>query len=163
LLLVDVDGVISLFGFDHASPPAGVRTLIDGLPHHLSLDAARHLRNLAAVYEPVWCTGWEDRAGEHLPHLLDLPRTWPYVPLRAAVGAQALVRPGTSVAGHWKLAAIDAFAGPDRALAWVDDDLSNACDDWAAARPGPTLLVRTDPAAGLTEAEAGVLHGWASG
>lgn len=149
LLLVDVDGVVSLFGYDQASPPPGIGTLIDGLPHLLSLEAARHLRSLAQYFEVAWCTGWEDRAPEHLPYLLDLPRTWPYVPLRTTVGARTPVDAGTSLAGHWKLAAIDAFAGPDRPLAWIDDDLDERCDAWAAARPGGTLLVRTDPAAGL--------------
>ena len=36
MLLVDVDGVVSLFGFG-AVPPAGlVATAVDGIPHFLS-------------------------------------------------------------------------------------------------------------------------------
>jgi hypothetical protein len=155
LLLVDVDGVLSLFGLDGSSPPPVRAALIDGFPHLLSLRAAAHLRRLAAVYDCAWCTGWEERAGEHLPFLLDLPRGWPHVPLNGTA------RLGTSVAGHWKLAAIDAFAGRDRPLAWVDDALDDACTAWAAERPGPTLLVPTDPAAGLTDDDAALLHAWA--
>jgi hypothetical protein len=147
LLLVDVDGVLSLFGFDAESRPPGRPVLIDGVPHLLSTHAAACLNRLTALYEPVWCTGWEERADEHLPYLLDLPRGWPYVPLKAARG------PGHGVAGHWKLDAIDAFAGRDRALAWVDDDLDAACFAWAAARPAPTRLVPVDAAAGLGEME----------
>ncbi|MEA2177012.1 MAG: hypothetical protein QOG77_309, partial [Solirubrobacteraceae bacterium] len=105
--------------------------LIDGVPHLLSTQAAESLRRIAPLYEPAWCTGWEERADEHLPYLLDIPAGWPFVALKAARG------PGRGVAGHWKLAAIDAFAGPDRPLAWIDDDLDAACFDWAEARTAP--------------------------
>lgn len=157
LLLVDVDGVISLFGFDGTAPPRGKPALIDGTPHLLSTEAASCLRAVAPLYEPVWCTGWEERADEHLPFLLDLPRGWPFVALKAARG------PGWGVAGHWKLGAIDAFAGPDRPLAWIDDDLDAACAAWAAARRAPTLLVHVDPAEGLVEEDGVMLRRWAEG
>lgn len=158
LLLIDVDGVLSLFGFDHGAPPPGRQVLIDGLPHHLSSDAANHLLRAASAFEPVWCTGWEDRAPEHLPHHLGVPPTWPYVPLRTRTGTRA----GTSVAGHWKLDAIDARSGPDRPLAWIDDAFDLECEAWAAARPGATLLVPTDPAVGMTAADADRLLAWAA-
>ena len=73
LLLIDVDGVISLFGFDQTEPPEGRFTFVDGLPHYLSGSAAGHLDRLHPTFECVWCTGWEDRADEHLPYLLGLP------------------------------------------------------------------------------------------
>jgi hypothetical protein len=155
LLLVDVDGVLSLFGFDARTRPPGQPALIDGVPHLLSKQAAECLNRLVPLYEPVWCTGWEERAGEHLPYLLGLPRGWPYVPLKAARG------PGQGLAGHWKLDAIDAFAGADRPLAWIDDHLDDACFAWASARTAPTLLVETSPAVGLTVADEEVLRRWA--
>jgi hypothetical protein len=155
LLLVDVDGVLSLFGFDAHAPPPGRPVMIDGVPHLLSAHAAECLRRVAPLFEPVWCTGWEERADEHLPYLLDLPRGWPFVALKAARG------PGFGVAGHWKLAAIDAFAGPDRPLAWIDDDLDQTCFDWAEARPAPTLLVHVDPAVGLDDAGEAKLRAFA--
>ena len=61
---------------------------------------------------------------------------------------------------HWKLDAIERFAG-ERPLAWVDDALDQECREWAAARAAPTLLVQTDPRAGLTEMEVAELTGWA--
>jgi hypothetical protein len=146
LLLVDVDGVLSLFGFDAGARPPGRGALIDGTPHWLSLAGAAVLRAVAPHFECAWCTGWEERADEHLPWLLDLPRGWPHVPLAASRG------PGHGVAGHWKLDAIDAFAGPDRSLAWIDDALDDECHAWAAAREAPTLLVECDPAVGLAPA-----------
>ena len=150
LLLVDVDGVLSLFGpqVDRAqTTPA----LIEGIPHFLSRRAAVLLARLAAAFECVWCTGWEDRADGHLPHLLGLPAGWPHLVFSA--------RPQD--AAHWKLAAIDAHAGPDRPVAWVDDAHDERCRAWARERPGPTLLVTTDPATGLTEAHADQLDAWA--
>src|ERR1700761_3194764 len=47
LLLVDVDGVISLFGFDPARPPDGNFQIVDGIAHFLSAEAARHLLELS--------------------------------------------------------------------------------------------------------------------
>lgn len=157
LLLVDIDGVLSLFGFEARSPPQGRYALIDGLPHLLSEQSARHLRVLADLYDCVWCSGWEERADEHLPYLLGLPSGWPHVPLDRRRRGPA----GTSVAGHWKLEAIDAFAGRSRRLAWIDDAFDETCHAWAAARPAPTLLVPTLPAVGLTDADAERLAAWA--
>ena len=50
----------------------------------------------------------------------------------------------------------------DRPLAWIDDDHSAACRAWAAARVGPTLLVTTDAAVGLTDEHVGALEAWAA-
>ena len=152
LLLVDVDDVISLFEFERIH---GRLEMIDGFPHHLSLEAAAVLREIAPLFECVWCTGWEERAEEHLPHLLGLAGGWPYLHFDRARG------PGQTTAGHWKLDAIDEFAGDDRALAWVDDAHDAACSRWASARSGPTVLVTTDAAVGITAAHATALAAWA--
>jgi hypothetical protein len=135
--------VLSLYG------TGDVPTLVDGIPHTLSTSAAAILVELAPAFECVWCTGWEDRADTHLPALLGLPRGWPHITF------------GETASPHWKLAGIDAFAGPDRPLAWIDDQHDHACREWAAARRGPTLLVTTVPMLGLTPEHASVLRGWA--
>jgi hypothetical protein len=152
LLLVDVDGVISLFGFAPSAPPPGSFQLIDGIGHLLSDAAGPHLRELAAHYELVWCSGWEEKANDYLPRALGLEAPLPYLSFDHNPG-----RGNT----HWKLAAIDAYAGPDRPLAWVDDALDAECRRWAAVRPGPTRLVATDPAVGLTETQMAELSAWA--
>ena len=51
-------------------------------------------------------------------------------------------------------------AGAQRPLAWIDDAHDAACRDWAAARPGATLLVATEPDVGLTAEHADALHEW---
>ncbi len=62
---------------------------------------------------------------------------------------------------HWKLGAIDRHVEPARPMAWIDDAHDDACREWAAARPGPTLLVTTDPAVGITGDEVERLLEWA--
>jgi hypothetical protein len=151
LLLIDVDGVISLFGFDETEPPAGRLTFVDGLPHWISGDAGARLGRLSRTFECVWCTGWEDRADEHLPYLLDLPRGWRHLTFAATPEADA----------HWKLSAIEAFAGDERPVAWIDDAHDDTCHAWAQRRPGPTLLVPTNPAVGITDDHVDELLSWA--
>src|SRR5436305_343770 len=169
--MLDIDGVLSLFGFGEQAvgdslsdgedapgpatgpaPGAGTAWLggvegsfhsIDGIPHFLSATAAAHLLALTGRYEPVWASGWEEKANEHLPYLLDLPAGLPFVRF------SALSRHGRITQAHWKLEAIDSYAGA-RALAWVDDAFNDACHAWARARQAPTLLVPTAPQRGLT-------------
>lgn len=155
LLLVDVDGVISLWGFDARDRPAGTFLSVDGIPHFLSAEAGEHLLALRAEYELVWCTGWEEKANDYLPAALGLPGPLPYLEFDTRTDA------GTTMPGHWKLAAIDAHVGPDRPVAWIDDAFNDACHAWAAERPGPTHLEATDPATGLTETHASRLRAWA--
>ena len=152
LLLVDVDGVVSLFGFP-GPPPAGlIPAAVDGIPHFLSPHAGPLLARLSATFECAWCTGWEERAEEHLPRLLGLPGGWPHLTFLKLDKA-----PGR----HWKLDAVESWAGPDRPLAWIDDAFDASCEAWAARRAGPTLLVRTEPASGLREAHVTRLESWA--
>lgn len=132
--------------------------MVDGIAHFLSATAGEHLRLLANAFEPVWCTGWEEKANEYLPHALGLTGPWPYLSFERAAG------PGRSVHGHWKLDAVDAHCGT-RPLAWIDDAHGAACEAWAAGRRkagAPTLLVTTEPAVGLTDRQATDLLAWAA-
>ena len=153
LLFVDIDGVISLWDFDSDARPAGAFHNVDGVIHFLSSDAAIHLLALAEHFELVWCSGWEEKAEEHLPHALALPAGLPFLSFPR--------NPGRAN-GHWKLPAIEAHAGPDRPLAWIDDAHDEACRAWAAARGAQTLLVTTTPAVGLSAVHADELTAWAA-
>jgi hypothetical protein len=154
VLFIDVDGVLSLWGFASDRRPAGEFVNVDGILHFLSAEAAEHLPALSSSFELVWCTGWEERANDHLPARLRLPAPLPFLTFAR--------NPGRKHA-HWKLDAIEAYAGA-RALAWIDDAHDDACRAWAArrAQASPTLLVGTDPAVGLTRAHAGELRAWAA-
>jgi hypothetical protein len=155
--MVDIDGVVSLFGFSapgQARPADGSFHAIDGIPHFISSTAATHLLTLSARFDLVWASGWEEKANEYLPRLLGLPAPLPFLRFPRAAGASRLTQ------AHWKLASIEAYAGA-RALAWIDDAFNPACHAWARARPAPTLLVGTTPAYGLTRREAQQLLAWA--
>ena len=146
-----MDGVLSLYGWRGAEREGLVGCLVDGVPHLLSRRAGGVLAGLIEHFECAWCTGWEERADEHLPRLLGLPRGWPHVRFPDA----------PALAAHWKLAGIQAFAGLERPLAWIDDAHDDDCRAWATARRGPTLLVSTEPDVGLTEDHGAELARWA--
>jgi len=154
LLMVDIDGVISLFGASAVGARRGVEGSfhsIEGIPHFLSATAASHLLGLSSRFELVWASGWEERADEHLPHLLGLPRGLPFLRFERSVGRTN---------AHWKLDAIGTYAR-GRALAWIDDAFNSDCHAWAQERAVPTLLVQTEPEVGLTQREAQRLEAWA--
>jgi hypothetical protein len=153
ILFVDVDGVISLFGF---APGAGTLPgplhWIDGVAHFIPEEIGERLRSVAEEFELVWATGWEERANEHLPFLLKLPfRDLP-----------SLTFDGRAVFGtaHWKLDAIDEYAG-DRPAAWIDDNIDETCVAWAEARKAPTLIVETESSEGMTDEHVAQLLAWA--
>jgi hypothetical protein len=162
LLFLDVDGVISLFGFREGyglasgdapfedCPPGSLHS-INGVMHYISSGCAGHLSRLGERYEMVWASGWEETANEHLPHLLGLPGHLPHLSFDGRVRAGA---------AHWKLDAIDDFAG-ERPLAWIDDNVDESCHAWARARRAPTLIVETVRHEGMREDHVGLLLSWA--
>jgi hypothetical protein len=153
ILAVDVDGVISLFGFDEPPDRNLARfELVDGMVHCISLTAGERLRRLSAHYELVWASGWEDKANDYLPQMLGLPEL-PHLSFDGAA------RFGSA---HWKLGPLDRYS-KGRAMAWVDDNFDDSCYQWARERSEPTLLVPTEPAQGLQEAETEALAAWAKG
>ena len=153
ILAVDVDGVISLFGFDQ--PPSRVDArfeLVDGMVHCISIAAGERLKRLAGLYDLVWATGWEEKANDYLPNILGLPEL-PHVSFEGAA------RFGSA---HWKLGPLDEY-GRGRALAWIDDSFDESCYEWARSREEPTLLVPTESELGLEEVQVEALTAWASG
>lgn len=153
ILAVDVDGVISLFGFDEPPDRTVARfELIDGMVHCISLVAGERLRRLGEIYELVWATGWEDKANDYLPRILGLPE----LPFLSFDGA---ARFGSA---HWKLGPLQDYGG-DRPLAWIDDSFDESCYEWARGREAPTLLMPTESQLGLEEVHVEALTAWASG
>lgn len=165
VLAVDIDGVISLFGFEETpAGPAFRFELIDGTPHVISVAAGERLLRLGQLFELVWATGWQDRANDHLPTITGVGPL-PVIEFDRPDGIP--VEPGDvrDTAAHWKLAALDGWA-PERPIAWIDDTFDQSCFDWAETREAggvPTLLVPTEPELGLEEAHVAVLEIWAAG
>ena len=119
-----MDGVISLFGFPPglSEAPGPVPLGRRRSPTASRSTAAPTCERLAERFELVWATGWEEKANEYLPFILELPfRDLP-----------VLIFDGRAVFGsaHWKLEAIDEYAG-DRPAAWIDDSLDDECHAWA--------------------------------
>lgn len=153
ILFLDVDGVISLFGFPEgyglasgnapvSDRPPGSLHLINGIPHYIRGSAGDHLRLLSPHFELVWATGWEESANEHLPYILELDGDLPYLTFDGRVAAGPC---------HWKIDAIDEYAGSNRPFAWIDDNLDPSCHDWAQERSVSTLLIETDRHVGMDD------------
>jgi hypothetical protein len=153
ILFVDVDGVISLFGFNPSEKPAGTFHSVDGTIHLIGAEAASRLAQLASRFELVWATGWEEKANEYLVHILELPADLPVLSFdgRAVFGSS-----------HWKLDAIDEYAH-GRPAAWIDDNIDEQCRSWAAGRRDPTLLVETESPVGITDEHVQLLIRWVDG
>ena len=152
VLAVDVDGVISLFGFEGPLDEVpGEFQLIDGVAHCIADGVGARLARLADHFDMIWATGWEERANDHFPHLLGL-----------AGDLHALTFGGRARFGtaHWKLDALDEYA-QGRPLVWIDDSLDESCHAWAAERDAPTLLVPTESMVGLTDAHVDSILEWA--
>ena len=150
-LFVDVDGVLSLFGFPPEGDLPGPIHWVEGIYHCIPAASGPRLERLAERFELVWATGWEEKANEYLPRILGL----------SSRELPVLTFDGRAVFGsaHWKLEAITEYAG-DRPAAWIDDNFDESCEQWARDRGAPTLLVRTDPPTGITDEHVEELLAW---
>lgn len=122
---------------------------LDGLRVLLSTRHGAWLTGLAAAFDLVWATSWEEDADRLIAERVGLPRGLPVIRFDAS-------RTG------WmdKLPDVIRFVG-DRPSAWLDDDPGPGAHSWAAARSVPTLLVQPDHRIGLTEAHIDTLRTFA--
>jgi hypothetical protein len=150
-LFVDVDGVLSLFGFPPEGDLPGPFHFIDGIAHCIPAASGARLERLAERFELVWATGWEEKANEYLPRILGL----------SSRELPVLTFDGRAVFGsaHWKLEAIEEYAR-GRPAAWIDDNFDESCELWALGREAPTLLVRTQAPTGITDEHVETLLAW---
>ncbi len=156
LLLVDVDGVLSLFTKPGTPAPVRPDTHFHnehGMGHLIALENCGRLKSLADDFDLVWATGWEDKANDELLRIVGLPAPLPVISFDKGKGKY-------DHQAHWKLGAIEAFTG-ERSAAWVDDALDEACFEWAEKRSAPTLLVKVETNIGLDDSAATTLSNWA--
>jgi hypothetical protein len=153
LLFIDVDGVLSTYGF--AGEDADPRNLhmVDGILHHIRREMGPRILALLPHFESLWATGWGERANEHLVLMFGMPGELEVVEFEVA--------PSTDGSGHWKLDALTEAAGM-RPAAWIDDGHNEACERWAAERTEQTLLVSTDPFVGMTDEHVEELIAWST-
>ena len=151
---IDVDGVISLFGFDE--PPAGVARPASSWSTAWSTASrcrrASACKPLGEHYDMVWATGWEEKANYYLPNVLGLPEL-PYLTFDGAA------RFGSA---HWKLGASGRVLRGPRHWRGSTTASTRAVTSGRGSGEEPTLLVPTEsdlrPRGGPTEA----LIAWAA-
>lgn len=162
LLLLDVDGVLNCFGSlwsdeyiaEHFVEP---ELAFDRYPIHCRKTTEALLARVLEEFVPVWATAWQEHAHGWWGPRLGLGDDWPHIPFTGGWVGEGVT---------WKLPDIIAWANerPGAPLAWVDDDLHDDAFTWAAQRLDagvPTLLLKTKPHQGLTEAGVDRLLGFA--
>jgi hypothetical protein len=156
LVLVDVDGVLN------PARPAGLGyrrhwVFPAGVAHRLLLNPShgRMLTDLADATgaELVWGSYWQNRANTWIAPRVGLP-SLRFVPIPPRW------RPGAwSSPGWWKARHVAAWIG-DAPFVWFDDDLTVI--GGLAGQPGlgRHLVVRVDPATGLTDDHVEQARAW---
>jgi hypothetical protein len=159
LLLLDVDGPLNPYhakvipaGFELHDIREGERTwrLLLNQQHGVELTA------LAARFQLVWATTWEDGANRLIAPRLGLPGNLPVIswPADARHRTSRRVR-------SWKTPYIAQWVG-SRPFVWIDDEV-NRYDRYylkAVDGIGPHLVHRVEANRGLASADFGAVWAW---
>jgi hypothetical protein len=159
-VLLDVDGVLNPVrrspGYRrHRAFPVGLF-----LKLWLNPDHGRMLRELIADTgaELVWASFWRDHANRWIAPRVGLP-SLAYVPIPPYPKAADPDRP---TPGGWKAGSVAAWAGT-RPFVWFEDEPDVAGSLALHTDLGPHLVVRVDPALGLTGGHIDAARGWLAG
>ena len=141
LLLVDVDGVISLFGFAPHEQPAGRWAIVDGHPAPALPHRGRAPAPPGRALRPRLVHGLGGEGRRSTPARSGAPAGLPHL----AFDRHA----GRGMQGHWKLAAIDEHAGPGpRRWPGSTTPSRRALRRLGGGAPGPDAARRHAPARG---------------
>ena len=151
VLLLDLDGVLNPFAASACLDGYEERVFFAGEPpERYCVAHGGWIRELSAVTDVWWATGWGANANEL------------YLPLLGVKPLPAVGFPPVPFEPELKVPAIAAAVG-DRPAAWIDDNHTAAGRRWAAERAAPTLLVPIDPATGWTRADVESVLDWVAG
>jgi hypothetical protein len=151
LLLVDFDGVINVVGPRVKGQELQADFKREGYRIRVPVGTAKRFARLEAEFECVWATTWAQEAPV-LGRFLGFGANWPAI----------FIASGGRPERTGKLPEVRRWCeshAVERSVAWVDDDLWPDVHDWATAR-GQTLIVRTLPEEGLTDAQTERILGW---
>lgn len=157
ILLVDIDGVLNVFGWSwdgYEPPTTGLEDVFEAKGYKIRFPTGlkERMAKLNDAFECVWATTWEDEARAHIAPKLGFGFGWDVIHFGS--------HPRQTT---WKLPDVEAWCdknAEDRRVAWVDDDLHGDAADWARDR-GNTLLVSTAHETGLTQPLTTMLLSWA--
>ena len=149
MLLVDIDGVLNVYGVEECPPGYAEFDLFPGddEPVRLAVVHGEWLRELAVVFDLAWASAWGAEGHEHLGPILGL-EPFPFAHM-----------PPVPFEPRDKVPAVASFVG-ERACAWLDDIVTPEAVAWAAAREHDTLLVEVDPSRGLERHHVDRLLAW---
>jgi HAD domain in Swiss Army Knife RNA repair proteins len=151
LLLVDFDGVINVVGRTEKGLKLEAAFKREGYRIRVPVGMAERFTRLEAKFDCVWATTWGQDA-QVLGRFIGFGADWPVI----------FIGSGTRLSSTGKLPEVRRWCesnAMERPIAWVDDDLWPDAHDWAISR-GQTLIVRTLPEEGLTDAQAEQILGW---
>lgn len=138
LIFLDVDGVLIPLRARRMSPWDEDNPLLE------RVDPADGPRLIGLGGALVWATSWMDDANDVVAPRAGLPR----LPVVDFPDFPEML-PGL----HWKTIHLTGWAA-GRPFVWLDDEITDADVRWVADRhPGPALLRRVDPLAGLSAAD----------
>lgn len=144
VIVLEIDGVVNQLA---SRRPGTVPTRM-----HVEVRVGNRVRRLARSGEIVWAGSWDAATRAALAGTMGLRPDLRSVPGLPTDGDEPrTATPGLPAVTRW----LDGSA-PDagwHAVVWIDDELYEDALRWAAARPYPVLLVRTDPVLGLAEAD----------
>ena len=161
LLLVDVDGVLNVFGFSwegYEEPDSELEKVFEamGWTIRFPTGTAQRMARLSEAFDCVWATTWEERANDLIAPHLGVGADWPVIKFK-----------GWARHPTWKLPDVRKWCEDNargRRVAWLDDDLHGDAEEWAAKRTEggePTVLVSTHNEKGLTDRLTRELMEWA--
>ncbi|MBT2209083.1 HAD domain-containing protein [Actinomadura sp. NEAU-AAG7] len=157
VLYLDIDGVLNPDAprGHHEEHTVG-RLTVRIVPAH-----GGWLRELAARFDLVWATTWEEHANEHIGPLLGLPEL-PHVPFSAYAARPGDPRVPLLQLPHARKWAPILRHADGRPFAWADDIIPWTIRRQALPHRRALRLVPVNPAQGLTRRHVDHLWHWST-